>query len=181
MHLVANTDSCAPVLIRKGKVYIFIVGLVGLSSGLEPVVDAYVRNLPGALLFWLNTISAVVDNATLAAVEIGPALSRNQQRFAMLGLLIIGGMLILGNIPNIVAASRLESSVANGPHMSSAPECYCSSCVSESCVLWVLSSGPGQWRGSFMAASLLVRSATKWRRSPWRISTNEFPTLLWIR
>ncbi len=107
MHLIAESDSWAPVLIRAGKVYIFIVGLVGLSAGLRPVVDAYVRHLPGALLFWINTISAVVDNATLAAVEIGPALSRNQQRFAMLGLLISGGMLIPGNIPNIVAASRL--------------------------------------------------------------------------
>jgi predicted cation transporter len=107
LHLVAESDSWAPVLIRAGKVYIFIVGLVGLSAGLRPVVDAYVRHLPGELLFWINTISAVVDNATLAAVEIGPALSHNQQRFAMLGLLISGGMLIPGNIPNIVAASRL--------------------------------------------------------------------------
>ncbi|MGD0117098.1 MAG: DUF1646 family protein [Candidatus Binatus sp.] len=105
--LNAESDSWAPVLIRAGKVYIFIVGLVGLSAGLRPVVDAYVRHLPGAVLFWLNTISAVVDNATLAAVEIGPALSMSQQRFAMLGLLISGGMLIPGNIPNIVAASRL--------------------------------------------------------------------------
>jgi predicted cation transporter len=107
LQLLAESDSWAPVLIRAGKVYIFIVGLVGLSAGLRPVVDAYVRHLPGELLFWINTISAVVDNATLAAVEIGPALSRNQQRFAMLGLLISGGMLIPGNIPNIVAASRL--------------------------------------------------------------------------
>ena len=107
LHLLAESDSWVPVLIRAGKVYIFIVGLVGLSAGLRPVVDAYVRHLPGELLFWINTISAVVDNATLAAVEIGPALSRNQQRFAMLGLLISGGMLIPGNIPNIVAASRL--------------------------------------------------------------------------
>ncbi len=107
LHLVAESDSWTPVLIRAGKVYIFIVGLVGLAAGLRPVVDAYVRHLPGAMLFWLNTISAVVDNATLAAVEIGPALSRSQQRFAMLGLLISGGMLIPGNIPNIVAASRL--------------------------------------------------------------------------
>ncbi len=106
-QLSAENDSWAPVLIRAGKVYIFIVGLVGLSAGLRPVVDAYVRHLPGAVLFWLNTISAVVDNATLAAVEIGPALSMSQQRFAMLGLLISGGMLIPGNIPNIVAASRL--------------------------------------------------------------------------
>jgi predicted cation transporter len=66
-----------------------------------------VRHLPCALLFWLNTISAVLDNATLAAVEIEPALGRNQQRFAMLGLLISGGMLIPDNIPNIVVASLL--------------------------------------------------------------------------
>ncbi|HKM98990.1 MAG TPA: DUF1646 family protein [Candidatus Binataceae bacterium] len=107
IQIVAESDSWAPVLIRAGKVYVFIVGLVALSAGLRPVVDAYVRHLPGALLFWLNTISAVVDNATLAAVEIGPALNPNQQRFALLGLLISGGILIPGNIPNIVAASRL--------------------------------------------------------------------------
>jgi len=104
--LVTESNSWTPV-VRAAKVYIFIVGLVGLSAGLRPLVDAYLRDLPGAALFWLNTLSAVVDNATLAAVEIGPALSRQQQRSAMLSLLISGGILIPGNIPNIVAASRL--------------------------------------------------------------------------
>jgi predicted cation transporter len=107
VHLAAETESWAPIAIRAGKVYIFIVGLVGLSAGIRPVVEAYVRDLPGAVLFWLNTISAVVDNATLAAVEIGPALSVPQQRFAIVGLLVSGGMLIPGNIPNIIAAGRL--------------------------------------------------------------------------
>ena len=60
-----------------------------------------------SLLFWLNGISAVVDNATLTAAEMGPALSVAQQRAVLMGLLISGGMLIPGNIPNIVAASRL--------------------------------------------------------------------------
>ena len=55
----------------------------------------------------MNTISAVVNNSTLAAVEISPSLTMNQQRAAFLGLLIGGGMLVPGNIPNIVAASRL--------------------------------------------------------------------------
>lgn len=55
----------------------------------------------------MNTISAVVNNSTLAAVEIGPSLSMSQQRAALLGLLISGGALVTGNIPNIVAASRL--------------------------------------------------------------------------
>ncbi len=95
------------LLIRPGKVYVFIAGLVALSDGLRPVVDAYIHRLPDGLLFWINTISAVVNNSTLAAVEIGPSLSMNQQRAAFLGLLISGGALVTGNIPNIVAASRL--------------------------------------------------------------------------
>ena len=38
---------------------------------------------------------------------MSPALGRSQQRAALMGLLISGGMLIPGNIPNIVAANRL--------------------------------------------------------------------------
>jgi predicted cation transporter len=95
------------VLIRPGKVYVFIAGLVALSDGLRPLVDAYIHRLPNGLLFWLNIISAVVNNSTLAAVEIGPSLNTSQQRAALLGLLISGGALVTGNIPNIVAASRL--------------------------------------------------------------------------
>lgn len=49
----------------------------------------------------------MVDNATLTAAEIGPRLSASQQRGVLMGLLISGGMLIPGNIPNIVAASKL--------------------------------------------------------------------------
>ncbi len=95
------------LLIRPGKVYVFIAGLVALSDGLRPVVDAYIHRLPEGLLFWINTISAVVNNSTLAAVEMSPSLTTNQQRAAFLGLLISGGVLVTGNIPNIVAASRL--------------------------------------------------------------------------
>lgn len=95
------------LLIRPAKVYVFIAGLVALSDGLRPLVDAYIHRLPNGLLFWMNTISAVVNNSTLAAVEIGPSLSTNQQRAAFLSLLISGGALVTGNIPNIVAASRL--------------------------------------------------------------------------
>jgi predicted cation transporter len=95
------------LLIRPGKVYVFIAGLVALSEGLRPLVDTYIHRFPNGLLFWMNTISAVVNNSTLAAVEIGPALNMNQQRAAFLGLLISGGALVTGNIPNIVAASRL--------------------------------------------------------------------------
>ncbi len=95
------------LLIRPVKMYVFIAGLVALSEALRPSLEAYVARLPGGLLFWLNTFSAVVNNSTLAVVEIGPGLGANQQRAALLGLLISGGMLISGNLPNVVAASRL--------------------------------------------------------------------------
>ena len=95
------------VVLRAGKVYLFVAGLVGLSWGLRPLVDVFISRLPESLLFWLNSISAVVDNATLTAAEIGPSLSVAQQRAVLMGLLISGGMLIPGNIPNIVAAGHL--------------------------------------------------------------------------
>ena len=102
-----HTEGLREIGTRAAKVYLFVAGLVGLSWGLRPVVDEYITRLPQWALFWLNSISAVVDNATLAAAEIGPALTRPQQRGVLMGLLISGGMLIPGNIPNIVAAGRL--------------------------------------------------------------------------
>ncbi len=108
IDLVEDKESWSVVLFtRPGKVYLFIAGLVALSDGLRPLVDVYVHRLPIGLLFWMNTVSAIVNNSTLAAVEIGPSLSPHQQRAALLGLLISGGALVTGNIPNIVAASRL--------------------------------------------------------------------------
>ena len=98
------------LLVRPGRVYVFIAGLVALSDGLRPVVNEYVHRVPDGLLFWLNTLSAVVNNSTLAVIEISPSMSISQQRAALLGLLISGGALITGNIPNIVAASRLRIS-----------------------------------------------------------------------
>jgi predicted cation transporter len=96
------------VVQRGVKVYVFVAGLVGLASAMRPLADRYVRDLPLAVLFWLNSTSAVVDNAALTAAEIGPAVSHSQQRAILMGLLISGGMLIPGNIPNIVAAHRLR-------------------------------------------------------------------------
>ena len=77
---------------------------MGISWGLRPLVDAYITQMPQWALFWINSVSAIVDNATLTAAEIGPSLTQAQQRAVLMGLLISGGMLIPGNIPNIVAA-----------------------------------------------------------------------------
>lgn len=103
----AHAEGWTEIFIRSGKVYFFVVGLVGLSWGLRPLVDEYISRMPQWALFWANSISAIVDNATLTAAEIGPSLTHPQQRAILMGLLISGGMLIPGNIPNIVAAGRL--------------------------------------------------------------------------
>jgi predicted cation transporter len=107
LYAARPQDGWQEIFLRAVRVYAFCAGLVGLSWGMRPLVDTYISRLPHATLFWLNSISAVVDNATLTAAEIGPALNHNQQRAVLMGLLISGGMLIPGNIPNIVAASRL--------------------------------------------------------------------------
>ena len=53
-------------------------------------------------------ISAVLDNATLAAAEVSHKMTAETIRAILMGLLIAGGMLIPGNIPNIIAAGKLN-------------------------------------------------------------------------
>src|SRR6516165_3234841 len=103
----AHIESWMEIGLRAAKVYVFVAGLVALSWGLRPLVDEYISRMPQWALFWINSVSAIVDNATLTAAEIGPSLAPAQQRAVLMGLLISGGMLIPGNIPNIVAAGRL--------------------------------------------------------------------------
>lgn len=103
-----RAESAAAVWGRAGRVYAFVAALLFLGAGLGPLVDRFVAVLPAAALFWANMVSAVLDNATLAAAEVGPALTRSQQQAVLLGLLVSGGMLIPGNIPNIVAAGHLK-------------------------------------------------------------------------
>jgi predicted cation transporter len=103
----AHVDSWSEIVVRAAKVYLFVAGLVGLSWALRPFIDEYISRTPHWALFWMNSVSAIVDNATLTAAEIGPSLTPVQQRSILMGLLISGGMLVPGNIPNIVAAGRL--------------------------------------------------------------------------
>jgi predicted cation transporter len=101
-------EKLSDVFVRSGKVYIFVMALIFLGAGFKPLIDAYIISLPSQILFWVNMVSAILDNATLAAAEIGPTLSEAQIKSALLGLLIAGGMLIPGNIPNIIAAHALH-------------------------------------------------------------------------
>jgi predicted cation transporter len=96
------------VFIRAGRVYVFVMALIFLGAGFKPLIDTYLLRLSSRILFWVNMVSAILDNATVAAAEIGPSLSTAQIKSALLGLLISGGMLIPGNIPNIIAAHSLR-------------------------------------------------------------------------
>jgi predicted cation transporter len=102
------TENLKSVIFRAFRVYFFVAALVLLGEGLKPMIVWYFTDIPDWALYWINSISAVLDNATLTAVEIGPTLHISQIITAVMGLLIAGGMLIPGNIPNIVAAGRLK-------------------------------------------------------------------------
>ncbi len=101
-------ETLTTVIMRAVKVYLFVAALILLGEGLKPLVVWYFTKIPAWALFWLNSLSAVLDNATLTAVEIGPSMALPQIVSAVMALLIAGGILIPGNIPNIVAAGRLK-------------------------------------------------------------------------
>jgi predicted cation transporter len=103
-----KTESYKEIVIRSGKIYLFVMGLTFLGHGFEPLINEYIIGLPPVQLYWLNMISAILDNATLAAAEISPAMDPVTIRAVLLGLIISGGMLIPGNIPNIIAAGKLN-------------------------------------------------------------------------
>ena len=101
-------ESYKDIFMRTIKVYFFIMALIFLGQGFKPIIDSYISQMPVAILYWINSVSAILDNATLTAAEIGPSMSLMQINSALLGLLIAGGMLIPGNIPNIISAGKLK-------------------------------------------------------------------------
>lgn len=102
------SETLRGALMRAIWVYVFIAALILLGEGMKPLMIWYLDKISSWGLYWINTISAVLDNATLTAVEIGPTMALSQIVSATMALLIAGGMLIPGNIPNIVSAGRLK-------------------------------------------------------------------------
>ncbi|MGA8057388.1 MAG: DUF1646 family protein, partial [Candidatus Binataceae bacterium] len=105
--LVLIRESAVRALVRGLKVYVFIAGLVLVGEAFAPLAARYVPMFGQSALYWANTISATMDNATLVALEIH-AIDPARARAAIIALLVAGGMLIPGNIPNIVAAAALR-------------------------------------------------------------------------
>lgn len=107
-HDIEYTESLKTVILRAVRAYIFVAALILLGEGMKPLIVWYIVHMPSWILYWVNIVSAILDNATLTAMEIGPTLVLSQIIGIIMGLLIAGGMLIPGNICNIVTASRLK-------------------------------------------------------------------------
>ena len=84
-----------------------MAALILLGEGLKPLAERTIGHLSRAVLYWINTLSAVLDNATLASIEIQPSLPPDTLVFLLVSLVLAGGLLIPGNIPNIICASKL--------------------------------------------------------------------------
>ena len=103
----APNEPILVVFLRALKIYVFVVGLVLLGTGFTPMADRFITTLSPSLLYWVNTSSAFLDNASLAAAEISPRLPLQTIEFSLMGLLLSGVMLIPGNLPNIILANKL--------------------------------------------------------------------------
>lgn len=103
-----EAESYMEIFIRALKIYLFVMGLTLLGAGFEPLINKYILGLNPLILYWINMLSAILDNATLAAAEISPSMDEPTIKAILLGLLISGGMLIQGNIPNIISAGKLN-------------------------------------------------------------------------
>jgi len=104
---VEDSETLRDVGMRAAKVYIFVMALLLLGAGMKIIIDKYFIAIPSEVLYWVNMLSAILDNATLTAAEIAPSLTIGQITAALMGLLIAGGMLVPGNIPNIISANKL--------------------------------------------------------------------------
>jgi predicted cation transporter len=105
-HGAPEAPGWSAVALRAFKAYLFVLGLVLLGRGFSPLAERWLPSMPGWALYWLNSSSAVLDNATLVAAEVGPQVPSPKLLWLLMGLLISGGMLVPGNIPNILCAGQ---------------------------------------------------------------------------
>lgn len=103
-----ETESYPEIIIRSLKIFLFVMALTFLGAGFEPFIEKYVLGLNPLIMYWINTVSAILDNATLAAAEVSPAMNQETIKDILMGLLFSGGILIPGNIPNIIASGKLK-------------------------------------------------------------------------
>ena len=103
-----EVETYREIIVRSFKIYLFVMALTFLGAGFQPFIERFLLDLHPLVLYWINIISAILDNATLAAAEISPQMSEPTIKAILLGLCVSGDMLIPGNIPNIIAAGKLK-------------------------------------------------------------------------
>ena len=107
MHIREDKETYGSMLRRTWHIYMFVGALNLISTGLRPLAQSTITHLGGKVLFLANAVSVIIDNATLAAIEIVPTISMNDLIYMVIGLAAFGSMLVQGNLPNIVAAEKL--------------------------------------------------------------------------
>lgn len=107
MHIREDKEPYGSMLRRTLHIYMFVAALNLISTGLRPLAQSTIPHLGGKVLFFANTVSVMIDNATLAAIEITPTISLTDLTYMIVGLAAFGSMLVQGNLPNIVAAEKL--------------------------------------------------------------------------
>lgn len=108
MHIREDKETYGSILRRTGHIYMFVAALTLISAGLRPLAQSTIVHLGGKVLFLANAVSVIIDNATLAAIEIVPTISTADLVYMVIGLAAFGSMLVQGNLPNIVAAEKLD-------------------------------------------------------------------------
>ncbi|MBR4592047.1 MAG: DUF1646 family protein [Elusimicrobiaceae bacterium] len=107
MYIREDKESYSSVLRRTLHIYMFVAALHLISTGLRPLAQSTITHLGGKVLFLANAASVIIDNATLAAIEIIPSIPLPDLTYMVIGLVAFGSMLVQGNLPNIVAAEKL--------------------------------------------------------------------------
>ncbi len=107
MHIREDKENYTSILRRTGHIYMFVAALTLISTGLRPLAQSTITHFGGKVLFLANAVSVIIDNATLAAIEIVPTISETDLIYMVVGLAAFGSMLVQGNLPNIVAAEKL--------------------------------------------------------------------------
>lgn len=107
MQIREDKENYSSILHRTLHIYIFVAALTLISTGLRPLAQSTITQLGGKVLFLANAVSVMIDNATLAAIEIVPTISTTDLVYMVVGMVAFGSMLVQGNLPNIVAAEKL--------------------------------------------------------------------------
>ncbi len=107
LHIREDKENYKSMLRRTWHIYLFVTALHLISTGLRPFAQHTIAHLSGKVLFWANSVSVIIDNATLAAIEVTPTVSVPDLMYMVIGLAAFGSMLLQGNLPNIVASEKL--------------------------------------------------------------------------